>query len=373
MKAGSNRKDVKSIVEVLRLTLKGQNEKLKTISDRELILHIRNETARQNQNNISRTNAYLEFYHRNPEVHWALLAHCVSRNGGYGMTDVKGELFLHMASNLDSTRFFSYLERANWLIFHDAYAQMLLYEEGKRLNRNMCHLLPALGVSRFMQPIWNHFLLTQDSSLLTRALIINEQNYIEERVVKNNVYQSTVETSTLFKMESFLNLNQVLMPYYYNKEVRLAGTTTRHFVSVNDRIRTGLKLYHGLFQDQKRHLAIIRFLDNIPHSGSRADYWPDVFTRDAPSSFHNLYQPRFTAKHSASSKIYSPILEAVWPIVDHIPPETGDWFQDLGHVIYLFDEPTNQAIDISDKYIQSIKTAETLITAKEKAQKFLQR
>lgn len=57
-----------------------------------IIEQIKQKTEKANENNRSRTNAYLTFFSRHPEVHWALLAHIVSRNYGWRMTDLQGSL-----------------------------------------------------------------------------------------------------------------------------------------------------------------------------------------------------------------------------------------------------------------------------------------
>ncbi|WJH32243.1 DUF2515 domain-containing protein [Paenibacillus sp. CC-CFT747] len=55
-----------------------------------LLRRIRRETAEGNRNNVTRTAAYWTFYRQHAELHWAFLAHMVSRNGGWNMTDLKG-------------------------------------------------------------------------------------------------------------------------------------------------------------------------------------------------------------------------------------------------------------------------------------------
>lgn len=82
---------------------------------------IRTETAVLNRNNITRTQAYLAFYNRNPEIHWAFLAHMVSRNGGYHMTDLKSSNMTHLLDRAERQKFFLFLERANSAIFADAF------------------------------------------------------------------------------------------------------------------------------------------------------------------------------------------------------------------------------------------------------------
>ena len=71
-----------------------------------LINHIKECTERLNKNNVTRTQAYLNFYLRHPEIHWALLGHLVSRNGGWNMTDLKGELLSNLLSGKEQQAFF---------------------------------------------------------------------------------------------------------------------------------------------------------------------------------------------------------------------------------------------------------------------------
>ncbi|WCK52537.1 DUF2515 family protein [Aneurinibacillus sp. Ricciae_BoGa-3] len=83
----------------------------------------------KNVNNITRTISYYDFYCRHPEIHWAFLGHMVSRNGGWNMTDLKGELLSRLLTEQEQKHFFHFLERGNWLIFQDVFPQFLLYEE----------------------------------------------------------------------------------------------------------------------------------------------------------------------------------------------------------------------------------------------------
>ena len=62
-----------------------------------LVQQIQDQTKNLNKNNVTRTKAYLEFYNRHPEIHWAFLGHMVSRNGGWNMTDLKGGLLTRPA------------------------------------------------------------------------------------------------------------------------------------------------------------------------------------------------------------------------------------------------------------------------------------
>lgn len=48
------------------------------------------------------------------------------------MTDLEGEYYSNLLSQTVKRRLFHLYEKANWLIFLDAFPQLLLYEESKR-------------------------------------------------------------------------------------------------------------------------------------------------------------------------------------------------------------------------------------------------
>ena len=66
----------------------------KLTKEEQLIINkIKIQTEQLNKNNVTRTRAYYQFYIQYPEIHWALLGHMVSRNGGWNMTDLKGFIY----------------------------------------------------------------------------------------------------------------------------------------------------------------------------------------------------------------------------------------------------------------------------------------
>lgn len=101
-----------------------------------IINNIKIQTEQLNKNNVTRTRAYYQFYIQYPEIHWALLGHMVSRNGGWNMTDLKGDLYTKILSEKEQITFFSFLERGNWLIFQDVYPQFLLYEQSVKEHKS---------------------------------------------------------------------------------------------------------------------------------------------------------------------------------------------------------------------------------------------
>lgn len=108
---------------------------------RKLLSRIERQTKAKNADNISRTNAYKSFYDRHPEIKWSLLASFVSRNAGWSMTDLKGSLFQLGFRERQQRWFFLAYERANWLIFSDAYPQLLLYHWSKKKSGNRCFII----------------------------------------------------------------------------------------------------------------------------------------------------------------------------------------------------------------------------------------
>jgi len=334
--------------------------------DRQIVKMIVQKTAHANRNNITRTQAYLDVYLQHPELHWALLAHAVSRNAGYGMTDLQGEFFPMLADESQPSAFFSMLERANWLIFQDAYPQLLLYIESRRLGcgRQLNHLLAHFHVSRFMRAIWDDFLTSGDSRWLTYGLIVNEQHYIEARVVKQQSYQSTVLHSLQFQGQTLLNLTEVCLPYQQSSVTRLNGTVVDDFTSIDDRIQTGKRLYNILFAEGNTRTSMHDWLRRTPHTASRADYWPHLFRRSRPFKQSAHYQAAFSAEGKSLRKLHSPALSDVWPDVGHEQPDATDWFYALAQISYMWPGEDVLTPDVSENVYDQLKTMDQLVQAK---------
>src|SRR5690625_990593 len=151
--------------------------------DYTLFHYIIKQTKKHNTDNISRTHAYLQYYLQYPEIEWALVASMVSRNAGWNMTDLYLSPFQQLFSKKELSKLFMTYERANWLIFSDAYPQLLIYSQSKLTKKPLFHLLKKFRVSLFMIEEWHHFWNYQDKERLVRSLIINEQNVIHSPVV----------------------------------------------------------------------------------------------------------------------------------------------------------------------------------------------
>lgn len=338
-------------------------KQLAGIDTQELVARIRQQTAIANRNNVTRTQAYLAFYRQHEEIHWALLAHLVSRNGGWSMTDLKGEWLPLLMDEQAIQPFFWFLERSNWLIFHDAYAQLLLYAEMKRTGTDLTSLLLPLGVSVFMQRFWRDFLETNDSERLTHAMIINEQQYIQQRVIHKPITLHRVFATFAYFTQSVLSLSQILFPYKAHptdRRLSLVGVNVQHFPEVEERIATGKTLYQLLYGDPMRFEQIRQFTYRIPHSGSRADYWPQLFTPRPPDTpAQDPYPLRLdgTELRDGQKKLYSPPLTLAWKDVPHTAADGVDWFRDPKWVDAV-DEPGNLPTITNEDYVRSLQWME---------------
>ncbi len=344
--------------------------------DQDTVTDIRNKTKESNGDNLDRTSAYLAFFRRHPEVHWALLAHLVSRNAGWSMTDLRGELLPRLLSKKVQHDYFSFLERGNWLIFQDAYPQLLLYEESVKRQTNLFHLLPQFGVSRFMQALWNHFWEKGDSKLLTIGLIVNEQNYLETQMMGDATYRHSVVKTLPFALQEVLRLNLILFPYEAegrsNAPLRLLGDQVSQFASLVERIELGKRLYSLLYRDTKTREGVEKWAEQKHHTGSRKDFWPHLFHDLRETVPGKPYQKtvRGCALLPGAKRLYSPALRQAWQRVQHEAPKDIDWYEGSKGVMRQLafaaaDTPPVLA-DAEGVYCQAIEKIELAVLAKGK-------
>jgi hypothetical protein len=339
--------------------------------EQKIIEHIHKQTEKHNLNNVTRTEAYRQVYFSYPELHWAFLAHMVSRNGGWNMTDLKGDLLPHILDSNQTKHFFRFLERSNALIFQDAYPQLLIYIESVKQQKNMFHLLSAFDVTRFMKPIWNEFWLKKNSQLLTIALIINEQHYIEKRIVQHSLFKKYVFDTLVYKAQALLQLTQVIFPFYPRKILpftstrpKLAGLSVPDFSDLDERISLGKKLYVILYGSKNIHEGSLRFAKKVPHSGSRADFWPHLFTKVPHHPNDNVKEGRLIACKfkKGLSPFFSPVLKEAWGNYPVLPPEKYDWCTDSSAIGYLqqpIETPTS--FDMTHSFCLGLKKVELAV------------
>ncbi|BBH19661.1 hypothetical protein Back11_10060 [Paenibacillus baekrokdamisoli] len=337
--------------------------------ERSLIYRIELETEKGNRNNVTRTEAYRALYFRCPELHWSLLAHVVSRNGGWNMTDLKGELHPRLLPADQREAIFLLLERANALIFQDAYPQLLLYEAGKKARRDLSHLLPAFGVSRFMNPVWSQFVKRGDSALLTTALIVNEQHVIEGRIVQDPYYKEHVLEKFMFKLQAPLQTNAVVMPYGSQMagDMKLAGLVLEDFTNLQERIEFGKRLYAILFGVREVRDGALSFVRAVHHTGSRADYAPHLFMKQqARMSKQASYKQRLSGCRlmKGAMPLYSPELCGAWKDVPVKAVSGGDWFTDWEEVQPYFKAlPLPSVFEITNEHCFILNKIELAVIA----------
>ncbi|MGP4060513.1 DUF2515 family protein [Halobacillus sp. H74] len=336
--------------------------------DQQLIASIRDKTEKHNINNVTRTKAYLDFYLRHPEIEWAFLGHMVSRNGGWNMTDLKGEFLAKLLTEKEQMQFFSFLERGNWLIFQDIYPQFLLYEESLTRQQPHFSLLPHLNVSTFMEVAWPEFWKNENRTTLALAMIINEQSYLEKRVIQHPEYQNTVLNTIMFKLQDLLNMSHIIFPYPQKPYAinSLVGRTLNQFSSLPRRIGLGKQLYAILFSDSNRLKRIMNWAVATPHTGSRKDYWPHIFNDVKETLPGQLYIPQ-TKKcmlQKGSQHIYSPRLEYAWKNSTQAKAEAGDWFTSWSAIDYLEPIAENINGEIKHDYCETIEKLEWTVFTK---------
>ncbi|WP_174733005.1 DUF2515 family protein [Mesobacillus harenae] len=324
-----------------------------TGNEQRIVAEIRKKTAEMNVNNVTRTRAYLSYYKRNPEVHWAFLAHMVSRNGGYYMTDLKSEYLDHLLHTDEGDSYFHFLERCNAYIFNDAYPQLLLYEYSKKRKTPLFELLRSFHVSVFMRPVWEMFFKNKNSSFITAAMIINEQKMLETRVIKGLYKSATLTSDLLFKIQESLGFTAIYFPESNrkNKPLRLKGVSVTNFSDVDYRIRTGKKLYQLLFFSKKENPLSLSFASKQEHTGSRADYWGWLFTN---------------RKKKSAKKLFSPALIDAWKNQQHFFIQKRDWYHNPQAADHLrtLDEVFNR--DMTDHALGQIAALTTLDHLSEK-------
>lgn len=239
------------------------------------IHYITKQTEEHNFDNISRTEAYLNYYSQHPEIEWAFLASIVSRNAGWNMTDLKLPMFQLLLGKTSCDKLFLTYEEANARIFADAYPQLLIYALSKKEKRPLFYLLQYFNVSQYMKNEWIHFWESKQKTRLVMSLIVNEQHIIEKPIIqKHSVFRELP-----YRMQNRLKLNAVLLPTITGK---LYGSYTKDFTKLHRRIELGKTIYSLLFQ-QHIYKQCYQFSKQIPHTGSRYDY-EQFFSIKLPST-----------------------------------------------------------------------------------------
>ncbi|WP_180232856.1 DUF2515 family protein [Bacillus sp. AFS055030] len=299
-----------------------------------LIDLIKKETVKYNADNISRTIAYQQYFFRQSEIEWSFLASMVSRNAGYNMTDLENQLFVNGLSEKQRKQLFITYERANWIIFLDAFPQLLLYEYSKRKNKPFFYLLKYFSVSSFMEIEWEKYWTDRDKKRLVYSLIINEQNMIERPVIQNKFFKSEVFNSLAFKLQEQLKLSYVLFP---SSKGDLYGLVVYQFEDLTKRIQIGKQLYSILFH-KELHVEFTDFAKQTIHTGSRSDYEALV----GITSSNN------------------PKLRDVYPVIPHTRTVDDDWYINSKFLTIWYE---NEEVTNEDSFKQSFLIKQELLSS----------
>lgn len=310
-----------------------------TIQEKELIRQIKTITDRKNKDNISRTDAYFHYFKKHPDIIWSFLACMVSRNGGWNMCDLEGSIFSQLIDAKIRKQLFLTYERANWLIFHDVFPQLLVYHYSTKFNKPMFHLLPFFNVSNFIQNEWNRYWKEADKERLTTALIINEQNVIQAPVIEHPVYRRKVFNSLLFTFQDWLHFSCVLFPTCGGE---VYGASVNGFRSLSNRINLGKRLAHILFHP-RLFPYFFEFADKTPHTGSRFDY-----------------EKYFRVKTTRNT----PMLRTTFPIIEHHRHVYEDWSRKrrVSPVWLYFPVIHRHPIHLTDWYIAKSKQLQLMLS-----------
>jgi len=283
-----------------------------TKEDRAIVERIKWETRVANASNVTRAEAYRTLYFRHPELHWALLAHMITRNTGYDMTDLQGELLPRLFDLETRSRLFHELEQRESKLFQDAYPQLLLYEAGRREGRELTYLLPAFGISCFMESVWHHFWQRLDAAVLTTAMIVNMQH----RAQQQSAINTAKETKWTGYRAEYRAGEQIIFPFRapQDGEMKLAGIIfeRKDAEDGRERIEIHKRLYMLLFGQQEVKEGVHAFVRGVPHTGSRADYAPHLFTSRKLEEPKRRYKQKLNGCKLIQGRkpFYSPLLEA---------------------------------------------------------------
>lgn len=295
-----------------------RNEQSLSRNENELIELIKLETIRNNSDNISRTIAYQDYFFRVKEIHWSFLASMVSRNAGYNMTDLENQSYINGLSIKQRKQLYLTYERANWIIFSDAFPQLLLFEYSIKQNKPLFYLLKFFSVSSFMEIEWEKYWTDRDHERLVYSLIINEQNMIEKPVIHDEYFKHEVFDTISYKLQEQLKLSSVIFPNIYGE---LYGLSVFDFQEINKRIQIGKQLYSILFHDAI-HESFCEFAQHTIHTGSRNDYEELVgITKSDNPKLRDVY-PVIPHKRTAKYDWYSQsVIPPEWYKVEHYSDE----------------------------------------------------
>jgi hypothetical protein len=184
------------------------------------------------------------------------------------------------------------LERANFLIFHDAWHHVLHHLLGRTDQ------LRSPRTPRFMIETWRRHERAADQDgerALVLDLVHNEQNLIERRVVHHD------ELAPGLRLLEFIERSGREKPMHFPADGAPA-ITVGGFAHLERRIATGARIYDEVLAEPARRAALLAWAQAHPHTGSREVYggkpgpairqaWPAVRVRALWSGVHAPMEP----------------------------------------------------------------------------------
>ncbi len=214
--------------------------------------------------------SYLELYafarERGVELPWIFMAHLVSRNAGYLMTDLGAALDdpSNVFTRESTEELFALLERANFLIFHDAWFHVLH------------HLLGRTGelgdeTPRFIRERWRAYEEAAAAGVspelersLVMDLVTNEQNLIEHRVVHHPRFPRARAMIAFF--EGVGREAPIVLP---ETDARI---TVGAFARIERRVEAVRRIFDEVLAERATRERLFRWAMEHPHTGSRVVY-----------------------------------------------------------------------------------------------------
>ena len=121
-----------------------------------------------------------------------------------------------------------------------------------------------------------------------------------------------------------------------------------------------------LFHEAGLLEKVYRWAITHPHTGSRKDYWPDVFN-DVHEGVPGLAFTRRLKScqlRKGALRLYSPRLEYAWDNVIQSSAESGDWFEHWRILYYLMEEKEPINGKIVGEYCETLENLELAAIAK---------
>lgn len=230
----------------------------------------------RNVDNVARTDSYLELYAwtraHPPDLPWVLMAHLVSRNAGYLMTDLGRRI---AATDDPEARgmmetLFVLLERANFLIFRDAWHHTCLHLLGRSDE------LAPPRTPAFMCEAWRRYesalAVNGPSPALERALVMdlvhNEQHLIHHRAVHHPDLMRGLELLRLIEASGM----ERPMVFPWPEPGAAPEIRATNFGAVEARIATGGRIFDTALGERGMREAMFGWAIFHPHTGSRSDH-----------------------------------------------------------------------------------------------------